>query len=187
MISVYVTYIAMQVVMPLHTPQVHTHKFTVGYMVSTFSGGELFAVEHHRMSTLCKLSTHRDNICISGYIKWLAEVGQRQNWRCSQLQLQQFKRLLLSIAPDKFTCARQQVQDRCSNTCKRLYEPVVVVCKAQELLYTLDVLRWLPFQNGSYLVLIHAKFTRTNNVTKVLYIGLSEFTFLQLGLQLMLT
>ena len=172
---------------PLHTPQVHTHKFMVCYMIPTLSGGELLTVERHRTSTLCKLSTHSDNRCISGYIKRLAKVWQRQDWRCSQLQLQQFKRLLLSIAPDKLTYARQKVQDRCSNTCKRLYEPVVVVCKTQELLYTLYVLRWLPFQNGSHLVLIHAKFTRTNNVTKVLHIGLSEFTFLQLGLQFMLT
>ena len=139
MISVYVTYIAMQVVMPLNTPQVHTHQFAVCYMVPTFNGVELFAVECHQTSTLRKLSTHSDNRCISSYIKWFAEVGQRQNWCCSQLQLQQFKRLLLSIAPDKFTYARQQVRDRCSYTCKRLYEPVVVVCKTQELLYTLYV------------------------------------------------
>ena len=85
MISVYVTYIAMQVVTPLHTPQIHTHQFTVCYMVSTFSGGELFTVERHRTSTLCKLSTHSDNRCISGDIKRLAEVRQRQDWRCSQL------------------------------------------------------------------------------------------------------
>ena len=156
MISVYVTYVAMQVVTPLHTPQVHTHQITVCYMVPTFSGGEFFAVECHRTSTLHKLSTHSNNRCISGYIKWFAKVRQCQNWCFSQLQLQQFKHLLLSIAPDKFTRARQQVRDRCSNTCKRLYEPVVVVCKAQELLYTLYVLRWLPFQNGSHLVLIHA-------------------------------
>ena len=85
MISVYVTYIAMQVVTPLHTPQIHTHQFTVCYMVPTFSGGELFTVERHRTSTLCKLSTHSDNRCISGNIKRLAEVRQRQDWRCSQL------------------------------------------------------------------------------------------------------
>ena len=52
MISVYITYIAMQVVTPLHTPQVHTHKFTVCHMIPTLSGGELFAVERHRASTL---------------------------------------------------------------------------------------------------------------------------------------
>ena len=85
MISVYVTYIAMQVVMPLHTPQMHTHQFMVCYVVPTFSRGELVTVERHRMSTLCKLSTHSDNRCISGSIKRLAEVRQRQDWRCSQL------------------------------------------------------------------------------------------------------
>ena len=86
MISVYVTCIAVQVVTPLHTPQVHTHQFTVGYMVSTFSGGELFAVEHHRISTLRKLSTHSDYRCISGYVKMLAKVRQRQYMCCCQPQ-----------------------------------------------------------------------------------------------------
>ena len=116
--------------MPFYTPQVHTHKFLVYYMIHTLSGGEILAVDRYRTSTLCKLSTHSNNKCISSYIKLFAEVGQCQNWCCSQLQLQQFKCLLLSIAPDKFTCVRQQVWDRCSYTCKRLYEPVLIVRKA---------------------------------------------------------
>ena len=52
MISVNVTHIAMQVVPPLHTTKVHTHEFSVGYMVATLSAGKLLAVECHRMSTL---------------------------------------------------------------------------------------------------------------------------------------
>ena len=90
----------MQVVMLLHTPQVLTHQFTVCYMIPTFSGGEIFAVERHRTSTLQKLSTYNNNRCISGYIKRIAKVRQRQYWHCGQLQLQQLKRLLLSIATD---------------------------------------------------------------------------------------
>ena len=87
MISVYITYVAMQVVTPLRTPQLHTHQSTVCYMIPTVNGGELFAVECHRMSTLSKLFIHSDNSCINGYIKRLAKVRQRQNWHCSQLQL----------------------------------------------------------------------------------------------------
>ena len=52
MISVDVTYIAMQVMSPLHAPKVHTHEFTVSHMIPTFSRGELLAVEHHRASML---------------------------------------------------------------------------------------------------------------------------------------
>ena len=80
MISVYVTHIAMQVVPPLHTTKVHTHEFTIGYMATTLSGGELLAVEHHRTSTLRQLSTHSNNRSISSDIEWLSEVGQRQYW-----------------------------------------------------------------------------------------------------------
>ena len=100
MISVYITYIAMQVVTPIYAPQVHTHQFTVSHMVSTFSGGELFAVECHRTSPLRKISTHSNNRCISGYVERLAKVRQCQYWHCGQLQLQQLKRLLLSITTD---------------------------------------------------------------------------------------
>ena len=88
MISVDVTHIAMQVVPPLHTTKVHTHEFSVYYMVSTLSGGELLAVECHWTSTLRYLSTHSNNRSISGHIKWLTEVRQRQYWCCSQLLLQ---------------------------------------------------------------------------------------------------
>ena len=56
-ISVDVTHIDMQVVPLLHTPKVHTHEFSIGYMVSTLSRDELLAVECHRMSTLQQLST----------------------------------------------------------------------------------------------------------------------------------
>ena len=75
-VSVHVTHIAMQVVPPLHTTKVHTHEFSVSYMVSTLSGGELLAVECHRMSLLQQLSTHSNNRSISGHIEWLTEVGQ---------------------------------------------------------------------------------------------------------------
>ena len=68
MISVDVTHIAMQVMPPLHTPKVHTHEFSVGYMVSTLSGGEFLAVERLRMSMLQQLSTHSNNRSISGLI-----------------------------------------------------------------------------------------------------------------------
>ena len=54
------------------------------------------------------------------------------------------------------------------------------------MLYTLNVRRWLPVQDCSHLVLIQAIFTRTNDVSKVLDIKLSEFALLQLGPQLML-
>ena len=83
MISVDVTHIAMQVVPPLHTTKVHTHEFSVGYMVVTLSGGELLAVERHRPSTLQQLSTHSNNRSISGYIERLSEVRQCQYWCCS--------------------------------------------------------------------------------------------------------
>ena len=80
MVSVYVTHIAMQVVPPLHATKVHTHEFAVGHMVTTLSGGELLAVERHRMSTLRQLSTHGNNRSISGDIEWLSEVRQCQYW-----------------------------------------------------------------------------------------------------------
>ena len=89
MISVDVTHVAMQVMPPLHTTKVHTHEFSVGYMVSTCSGGEILAVECHRTSTLQQLSTHSNNRCISGHIKWLTEVRQRKYWCCGQLLFQQ--------------------------------------------------------------------------------------------------
>ena len=88
MISVDVTHIAMQVMPPLHTSKVHTHEFSVGYMASTLSGSELLAVECHRTSTLQYFSIHSNNRYISGHIKWLTEVGQRQYWCCSQLLFQ---------------------------------------------------------------------------------------------------
>ena len=87
MISVHVTCIAMQVVTPLHAPQVHTHQFTVSYIVSTLSGGELLAVEYHRTPMICQFTTHSNNRCISGHIKGLLEVRQRQYRCCCQLQL----------------------------------------------------------------------------------------------------
>ena len=37
--SIYTTYIAMQVMLSLHTHQVHTHQFTVSYMVRALNGG----------------------------------------------------------------------------------------------------------------------------------------------------
>ena len=52
MISVDVAHIAMQLMPPLHITKVHTHEFSVGYMVRTLSEGELLAVECHRTSTL---------------------------------------------------------------------------------------------------------------------------------------
>ena len=88
MISVYMTYIAMQVMPPLHATKVHTHEFAIGYMVTTLSGGELLAVECHRTPTLRQLSTHSDNRSIGGYIERLSEVRQHQYWCCSQLLLQ---------------------------------------------------------------------------------------------------
>ena len=83
MISVYVVHIAMQIMPPLHTTKVHTHEFAIGFMVTTLSRGELLAVECHRMSTLRQLSTHCSNRGISGDIKRLSEVRQRQYWCCS--------------------------------------------------------------------------------------------------------
>ena len=80
MISVYVADVAMQVMPPLHTTKVYTHEFAIGYMVTTFSGGELLAVERHRTSTLRQLSTHSNNRSISGDIERLSEVRQRQYW-----------------------------------------------------------------------------------------------------------
>ena len=64
MISVYVAHIAVQVMPPLHTTKVHTHEFTIGYMVTTLSGGELLAVECHRTSMLRQLSTHSNHLAI---------------------------------------------------------------------------------------------------------------------------
>ena len=52
MISADVTYIAVQVMLPLHTTKVHAHEFPIGYMVTTLSVGGLLAVERHRTSTL---------------------------------------------------------------------------------------------------------------------------------------
>ena len=83
MISVYVAHVAVQVMPPLYTTKVHTHEFVIGYMVTTLSGGELLAVECHRTSTLRQLSTQSNNRSISGNIKWLSEVRQRQYWCCS--------------------------------------------------------------------------------------------------------
>ena len=80
MISVYVADVAMQVMPPLHATKVYTHEFTIGYMVTTLSGGELLTVERHRTSTLRQLSTHSNNRSISGDIERLSEVRQRQNW-----------------------------------------------------------------------------------------------------------
>ena len=80
MISVYMADVAMQVMPPLHTTKVYTHEFAVGYMVATLSGGELLAVECHRMSMLQQLSTHSNNRSISGHIEWLSEVRQCQYW-----------------------------------------------------------------------------------------------------------
>ena len=80
MISVYVAHVGMQVMLLLHTTKVHTHEFTIGYMITTLSGGELLAVERHRASTLRQLSTHSNNRSISGDIEWLSEVRQRQYW-----------------------------------------------------------------------------------------------------------
>ena len=88
MISVYVAHVAMQVIPPLHITKVHTHEFAISYMVTNLSGGELLAVERHKMSTLRQLSTHSNNRSISGHIKRLREVRQRQYWCCSQLLLQ---------------------------------------------------------------------------------------------------
>ena len=88
MISVYVADVAMQVMPPLHTTKVHTYEFTISYMVTTLSGGELLAVEHHRTSMLRQLSAHSNNRSISGHIKWLTEVRQLQYWCSSQLLLQ---------------------------------------------------------------------------------------------------
>ena len=39
MISVYVAHVALQVMPLLHTTKVHTHEFSIGYMVRTLSGG----------------------------------------------------------------------------------------------------------------------------------------------------
>ena len=83
MVSVDVKHIVMQVVPPLHTTKVHTHEFSVGYMISTLSGGELLTVECHRTSMLRQLSTHSNNRSISGDIERLSEVRQRQYWCCS--------------------------------------------------------------------------------------------------------
>ena len=74
MISVYVADVAMQVLPPLHTTKVHIHEFTIGYMVTTLSGGELLTVERHRTSMLRQLSTHSNNRSISGDIERLSEV-----------------------------------------------------------------------------------------------------------------
>ena len=82
-ISVYMADVAMQVMPPVHTTKVHTHEFTIGYMVMTLSGGELLAVECYSMSTLRQLSTHSNNRSISGNIERLSEVRQRQYRYCS--------------------------------------------------------------------------------------------------------
>ena len=109
MVSRNITYIAMQIVMPLHTPQLNTHQFTVSYMISTLSKGELLTVEHHRMSTLCQLSTQSNNRYISSSNKGLTKVRQRQNWSCCQLHFQQLNCFPLSITLNKLMLARQQV------------------------------------------------------------------------------
>ena len=83
MISVYMADVAMQVMPPLHTTKVYTHEFTIGYMVTTLSEGELLAVKCHRTSTLRQISTHSNNRSISGHIERLSEVRQRQYWCCS--------------------------------------------------------------------------------------------------------
>ena len=80
MISVYKANVAVQVMTPLHTTKVYTHEIAIGYMVATLSGGELLAVERHRMSTLRQLSTHSNSRGISGDIERLSEVRQRQYW-----------------------------------------------------------------------------------------------------------
>ena len=80
MISVYMADVAMHVMPPLHTTKVHTHEFTIGYMVTPLGGGEILAVVRHRTSTLRQISTHSNNRSISGDIKRLSEVRQRQYW-----------------------------------------------------------------------------------------------------------
>ena len=80
MISVYMADVAMQVMPPIHTTKVHPHEFTIGYMVTTLSRGELLAVERHRTSMLRQLSTHSNNRSISGDVERLSEVRRRQNW-----------------------------------------------------------------------------------------------------------
>ena len=93
----------MQVMPPLHAPQVHTHLLTVGYTIPTLSGGEFLAVKCHRASPLGQLSTHSNNTRISGHTEGLYKVRQCQCWCCCQLLLKQLKCLLLSITPDKLT------------------------------------------------------------------------------------
>ena len=82
MVSVDIMYVAMQLVLLVHTPQIHIHKFTVNHMIPTLSGGELLATDVHQMSMLCQLSTHSNKRCISSNIKWLTKVRQHQNWSC---------------------------------------------------------------------------------------------------------
>ena len=52
MISIYVTYITMKIMSPLHACQVYGQKFMICDMVPGFGGGEFFTIECHRTSTL---------------------------------------------------------------------------------------------------------------------------------------
>ena len=71
------TDIPMQVVPPLHTCQIHSHRLPVGYMITAFSGGELLTVERHWALFLRKLSTHSNNRGIAGQVEQLFKV-----WQC---------------------------------------------------------------------------------------------------------
>ena len=174
MISIYITYITMQIRLPLHTCQVDCHKFTTSYMVSGLCGGEHLAIECHSMPSLWELTTHSHHRSIARQVERLLKVGQSQHKSWCWFQLQWLKCSLLFIPPHKFILARQQVADRCSNLCKVGYKPIIVVGKTQKLLKTFDINRGCPVTSSGNLVQINTQFTWPNNMAKTPHVRFTK-------------
>ena len=58
MISVYCTFVPMEVLPPLHTGLINDQQFSVSNMVPSFIRGELFAIESYWLSILQQLSPY---------------------------------------------------------------------------------------------------------------------------------
>ena len=158
MVSIKSALVTMQILVPFHASLEDGHKLPVRNMVPSLSGGEFLAEERHRALLLRQLCTQTHHRCITVHLEWLAEVRQLQHRCQSQLGFQLLRSTLLLLPPHKRPFNRQQIANRCHDSCKMQYKSVIIVCESKKLLHTLHIGRWLPLSDGCHLVVIHTKF-----------------------------
>jgi hypothetical protein len=119
--------------------------------------------------------------------KVFARIRRSKHWSGSQLVLEGLETLLTLVCPLKLNAFVKQISQRLSNLGKVLDESTAIACKDEKTSHLLNVLQRSPVKNSLNSFRVNSDTILGNHMTKVGYFQKPEFTFGELGIQLMLS